>query len=70
MSGGGFAWPVAEVRLEPDHVTIDKGYMHGAAGIASALLQLHQAQKGTFDWNRLPDDPYPGTLGDFPIRLE
>lgn len=63
MSDGGVAWPVAEVRLESEHVTIDKGYMHGAAGIASALLQLYQAQKAMFDWNRLPDDPYPGVIG-------
>jgi lantibiotic modifying enzyme len=60
MRGGGLAWPLAEVRLEPCRISVDKGYMHGAAGIASALLQLYQTKKRAFDWSRLPDDPYPG----------
>ncbi|MFD2328080.1 lanthionine synthetase LanC family protein [Cohnella sp. GCM10020058] len=56
---GAIAWPLAETRLEPDNITLNKGYMHGAAGIASALLQLFQMLKGAFEWNRLIDDPYP-----------
>lgn len=53
------AWPLAETRLEPEKLTVNKGYMHGAAGIASTLLQLYQALNGAFHWNRLMDDPYP-----------
>jgi lantibiotic modifying enzyme len=60
--GDSVCWAVCETRLEPDNITFGRGYMHGAAGIASALLQLYQAQKGIFDWNRLPDDPYPGVI--------
>lgn len=59
MGSDAIAWPLAETRLEPDKITLNKGYMHGAAGIASSLLQLCQLLKGRFDWNRLIDDPYP-----------
>lgn len=62
MGDDAIAWPVAETRLEPDNITISKGYMHGAAGIASALLQLYQAKTGIFNWTRLVDDPYPGVI--------
>jgi lantibiotic modifying enzyme len=57
---GSVAWPVAETRLTPEIITVDKGYMHGAAGIAGALLQLYQVQAGSFKLRRLADDPFPG----------
>ncbi|CAI6043560.1 lanthionine synthetase LanC family protein [Cohnella sp. JJ-181] len=59
VGNDAIAWPLAETRLEPDKITLNKGYMHGAAGIASALLQVSQLLNGTFHWNRLVDDPYP-----------
>lgn len=59
VGDGAIAWPLAETRLEPDRITLSKGYMHGAAGIASTLLQLNQVLQGELSWNRLIDDPYP-----------
>ncbi len=64
---GAIAWPLAETRLEPDNITLNKGYMHGSAGIASALLQLYQTLDGTFRWRRLLDDPYPQRNGEQPF---
>jgi lantibiotic modifying enzyme len=62
------AWPLAETRLEPDKITVNKGYMHGAAGIASTLLQLYQSLNGNFQWNRLMDDPFPEHFEPNPIK--
>lgn len=64
---GAIAWPLAETRLEPDKITRSKGYMHGTAGIAAALLQLYQTLDGTLRWRRLLDDPYPARSGQQPF---
>jgi lantibiotic modifying enzyme len=62
VGNDAIAWPLAETRLVPDRITLNKGYMHGSAGIASTLLQFYQLLNGTFHWNRLLDDPYPSTV--------
>ena len=67
VGNGAIAWPLAETRLEPDKLTLNKGYMHGSAGIAAALLQLYQTLDGTFRWRRLLDDPYPQRNGEQPF---
>ncbi len=59
VGNGAIAWPLAETRLEPDTITLNKGYMHGSAGIANTLLQLYQVLNGSVHWHRLMDDPYP-----------
>lgn len=55
---GSTSWPMAFWRLRPDFLTEDTGYYDGAAGIASALLQIYLNETGKFSWHRLPDDPF------------
>lgn len=54
-------WPMAFWRVRPEFLTTDIGYYDGAAGIASALLQMWLFAKGDFHWHRLIDDPFPET---------
>lgn len=56
---GAADWPVSFLRLHPSRVTRGLGYYDGAAGIATALLQLHQSQTGRLAVDRLADDPLP-----------
>lgn len=58
----GACWYHAFDRTDPEHVTAKIGYLDGASGIASELIQLYQAVSNQFDVLRLPDDPYPKTL--------
>jgi lantibiotic modifying enzyme len=58
-------WPLASMLSDRDSgkVTIEKGYLHGGAGIACALLQYYQILSGTaFRWDRLMDDPFPAKI--------
>lgn len=59
---GGSRWPLAFNRTEPDALTSPIGYMNGACGIASSLLQLYLLEKNDFHWTRLIDDPFPENL--------
>lgn len=59
LDGGGANWPLAWERIKPEQVTTPLGYYDGAAGIGSALLQIYQSERGSFHWERLPDDPFP-----------
>jgi lantibiotic modifying enzyme len=58
-------WPLAVLLSDTEKITIDKGYLHGSAGIACALLQIYQVLNGDFRWDRLPDDPFPSKKSCF-----
>ncbi|MDR2106009.1 MAG: hypothetical protein LBP24_01215 [Coriobacteriales bacterium] len=52
-------WYQAFERVNPGKVTLDTGYLPGAAGIGAALLRLGLADEGRFEVLRFFDDPFP-----------
>lgn len=56
---GAAYWPMAWERVKPEAIDTGRGYYDGAAGVASALLQIYLNEKGNFNWTRLGDDPFP-----------
>ncbi|MDR3314902.1 MAG: hypothetical protein LBS98_00240 [Coriobacteriales bacterium] len=53
------SWHQAFTRVDPATITLDTGYLAGAAGIGSALLHLGLANEDRYQVLRLPDDPFP-----------
>ena len=62
LDGDAVDWPIAFERIHPDRYSRRIDYYEGAAGIASALLQIYLDETGNFRWSRLPDDPFPERL--------
>ena len=56
---GAAYWPMAWERVKPEAIDTGRGYYDGAAGVASALLQIYLNENGNFNWTRLGDDPFP-----------
>lgn len=50
----GLSWPHAEMRVRPDEIAAQPGYMHGGAGIAVALLRYATGRAAP----ALPDSPW------------
>lgn len=55
-------WPEAWERTKSDELSRRIGYSDGTAGIATSLLELYTLEKGTYDWPRFIDDPFPSHL--------
>ncbi len=56
-SEGGFCWPQAEHRSQPDFIQAQTGYMQGAAGVGSFLLHLATTMNGSPVKVRFPETP-------------
>lgn len=56
---GSWAWPIAFWRVKPQDITRPHTLFRGAAGIATALLELYMLETGSYTWDRLIDDPFP-----------
>lgn len=52
-------WPEAWERTKSNELSRRIGYLDGAAGIASALLELYTLDESSYSWPRFVDDPYP-----------
>ncbi len=59
LDGKGDRWYIAWTRLAPAVVNAETGYMIGASGIGSALLQLQLAVEGRYSAIPLFDNPFP-----------
>ena len=57
-SEGGLMWIQAEHRVRPELLVAQTGYMQGAAGIGSLLLELDAAERGRTAKIHLPDSPF------------
>ncbi len=55
--GDGVSWSGAEHRSRPDFLEKQTGYMQGAAGIGSFLLNLHAVEQGKSCKIIMPDTP-------------
>lgn len=55
---GGLCWHQAFKRIDPDDISVETGYDHGAAGIATALLHIYLAEQGKAPILRMPDESY------------
>lgn len=51
-------WRGAEYRVKPDFLTVQTGYMQGAAGIGMWLLHLDGFERGRGGRITLPDSPF------------
>lgn len=60
----GTAWPHAWTRVTPDFITVDPGFVNGAAGIGSMLLRMYLLSAGRFHCDRFLEDPYPTTINE------
>lgn len=58
-SGIGSVWPIVYTRVVPDEISEFGGYLTGAAGIATTLLQFYLVTINNFEWHKLSDDPFP-----------
>lgn len=56
----GLRWAQAENRTQPDNVVAQTGFMQGAAGIGTFLLQLDALEQGVRWAFPLPDTPFAG----------
>jgi len=56
--GQGRAWAQAEHRTRPDFLEVQTGYMQGAAGLGSFLLNLATIHAATSAKIALPDTPF------------
>jgi lantibiotic modifying enzyme len=54
----GTRWPQAENRVSPNEIAAQTGWMQGAAGIASVLLDLDAVERGKSPRITLPDSPF------------
>lgn len=54
----GRGWTIAYRRIAPSEFSHTIFYNDGDAGIAAALVQLYEIEKGGSNKNRLPDDPF------------
>ena len=54
----GARWPQAEHRVKPELIVAQTGYMQGAAGIASVLLDVDAVERGKSPRFTLPDSPF------------
>ena len=54
----GARWPQAEHRVKPELIVAQTGYMQGAAGIASVLLDADAVERGKSPRFTLPDSPF------------
>lgn len=52
------SWSSAPMRVEPNMILSEVGYMRGAAGIGQALLQFYSFLTGSKGIIYLPDDPF------------
>jgi len=57
-SNGGTSWQGAEHRSRPDFLEQQTGYMQGAAGIGSFLLNLHAVESGEACKINMPETPF------------
>ena len=57
-SSGGISWQGAEHRSRPDFLEQQTGYMQGAAGIGSFLLNLHAVECGEACKIDMPETPF------------
>lgn len=55
----GTAWPHAWTRITPEFITVDPGFVNGASGIGTALLQIYQLLNHRFHMDRMLEDPFP-----------
>lgn len=55
----GDRWYQAWTRVTPWVVNAETGYMIGAAGVGTALLHLHLAERQRYEAILLPDNPFP-----------
>ena len=63
MEAVGVAFPSPEEHAAPKDVTTQPGWMQGAAGIASFLLQVHaRAHDGRGARPQWPDEPVWGSV--------
>ena len=51
-------WKTAEHRTRPDEITVQCGFMQGAAGIGAVLLDAYARKNRLPRCMRLPDDPF------------
>ncbi len=58
--GAGIRWAQAENRTQPENVVAQTGFMQGAAGIGTFLLQLDALEQGTRWALPFPDTPFVG----------
>lgn len=56
----GLRWVQAENRTQPENVVAQTGFMQGAAGIGTFLLQLDALEQGARWAFPLPDTPFVG----------
>jgi len=61
LDGQGNRWYQAWTRTKPWEVTVETGYMIGAAGVGSALVHLHLAEEGRYQAILFPDKPFSAT---------
>ncbi|MEX2785497.1 lanthionine synthetase LanC family protein [Streptococcus sp. H49] len=55
----GISFPIAFNRISPSELSAFTGFYDGAAGIATALLELYQFEsQQQLKWKRLIDDPF------------
>ena len=54
----GLAWVQAENRTEPENLVAQTGFMQGAAGVGTMLLQLDAVERGERPLVTLPDSPF------------
>lgn len=57
--GGQASWKFALDRVAPERLSTPIGFLDGAAGIGSVLLQMARAERGDFHTVRAVDDPFP-----------
>ena len=62
LDGKGYRWYQAWTRVKPWEVNAETGYMIGAAGVGSALLHLHLADRNRYEAILFPDNPFPRAL--------
>jgi len=58
LAGDQMFWVQAEHRVRPDFLVAQTGYMQGAAGIGTFLLQLDAARRGKATKIVFPDTPF------------
>ena len=59
VDGGQASWKFALDRVAPERLSTPIGFLDGAAGIGSVLLQMARAERGDFHTVRAVDDPFP-----------